>query len=92
MFRWLAAVITILVVTLGAWAPTQDQGWPPATTPSADRDALDLDFEDPEPETKATLCSLLTPAPPAPRLGAAIGSHHGPRDGAALELEEPPRA
>lgn len=93
MFRWLAAVITILVVTLGAWAPSWEcRGSPAATEAAADRDATDLEIEDPEPEGKATLCTLSTPAPPPARLGPSAGTHHGPRDGAAFELEEPPRA
>lgn len=93
MFRWLAAVITTLVVTLGAWVPPLDLGWPStAAEPAADREAVDLDLEDPEPDGKATL-STFTPAPPpsAPRR-AAPRPHLGPREGAGLPLEEPPRA
>ena len=50
MFRWLAAVITILVVTLGAWAPSWEcRGSPAATEAAADRAATDPAIEGPQP-------------------------------------------
>lgn len=91
MLRWLAAVITILVVTLGAWAPPPDLGWPSTADAAADREALDLDLEDPEPDGKATLSAAPPPPPPSAPGPAALGRQAGPREGAGLPLDEPPR-
>lgn len=91
MFRWLAAVLTILIVTLGAVAPSDGWGGPQTRAAAADRDAAELEFEDPEPEPQATLCLPLTAARPSARTAPACLSHRGPREAAALEFEDPPR-